>query len=322
MNLHEYRDMLFRSARVAAFEKAIERIVRPGMRVLDLGAGLGTYAFFAAKAGAERVTAVDVSPVIHLARAVAVRNGLDRRIEFVQARAPDGLAGDVFDLVIFEDYPTTFMDAGTWRLLRAIQERHLARDGILLPGGVRFGLAPVKGAALEVVPSTGSKAQRFGIEWGELRSYLANTGRKIHLPPDAIAAEVQPGPRRAILALAGPEAIGADGEWISTGEPIVALAFWFDLDLGDGAWVTNAPGAGGEPWGQWLLPVDPPLEAAPGTTARARVWRETLNDGAPGWMGWSCEADRTKRRGHEFAGLPLSLEDLTGSVGSGQGRMT
>lgn len=317
MNLHEYGDMLFRSPRVAAFEKAIARVVRPGMRVLDLGTGLGTYAFFAAKAGAERVTAVEAGPVVHLARAVAARNGLDGGIEFVRARAPDGLHEDVFDVVIFEDYPTTFMDAATWTLLRAVQERHLARDGVLLPGGVRFGVAPVKGAAWEVAPTTAWETRRFGIDWGELRTHLANSGRRVRLPSSALAAGVRPGPRRAIVPLPTPEAIGAESEWIATGEPIVGLAFWFDLDLGEGAWVTNAPGAGREVWGQWLLPVDPPLEAAPGTLARARVWRETLDDGAPGWMGWSCAAGGAERRGHEFAGLPLSLEDLTGDVGSG-----
>ena len=313
MSVHDYHDMLFHSARIAAFETAIRRSVEPGMRVLDLGTGLGTYAFFAARAGAAHVTAVEADPVIHVARAVAVGNGLARRIDFVHARAPEGLPEGRFDLIIFEDYPTTFMDAGTWRLLRAVEERHLAEGGALLPGGVRFGLAPVKGPRPGTPDAGEGTRRRFGIDWGELRPYLANTGRKVHLPPDALAADAWTGPRLGLLPLPGPGEMGADAQWPSTGDPVVALALWFDLDLGEGAWVSNAPGPRGEPWGQWLLPVDPPLEAPAGVAVRGRVWRETLEDGAPGWMGWSCEADGEKRRGHDFAGLPLSPQDLGAS---------
>ncbi len=312
MSVHYYADLLFRSARVAAFKEAIERVVEPGMRVLDLGTGLGTYALLAARAGAGRVTAIEAHRVIHLARALAAGNGLADRIDFIHARAPEGLPDGVFDLVIFEDYPTTFLDDGTWQLLQAIQARHLAPGGRLLPGGVRFNLAPVTGfpGGAPPVLSADDPGSFLGLDWSGLRPHLANTGRQVHLRSGALAAACQPGPRRPILALPGDDALGAEGEWVSTGRPVVGLAFWFDLDLGEGHWVSNGPGESPEAWGQWFLPVDPPLEAEPGARVTGRAWREVRPDGAPGWMGWSCRTEGTSRRGHEFAGLPLSPEDL------------
>ena len=314
MSLHGYADMVFRSPRIDAFRGAIERVVRPGMRVLDLGTGLGTYATFAARAGAESVTAVDSHRVVHLARSLATRNGLDDRIDFVRARAPEGLSGGPWDVIVFEDYPTPFLDAATHRLLRVLAARHLVPGGVMLPGGVRFGMAAVTGERWSVAASVPPEGRTpFGIDWGELRSLLANAGRKVFLTAASdVLAPGDPGPRRPLLPVPSSEALGVEGAWVASGQPVVGLAVWFDLDLGDGVWVGNAPGGPGEPWGQWLLPVDPPLEAPAGTTIRARVWREALDEGAPGWTGWSCEAGGEVRRGHEFAGLPVALGELGG----------
>lgn len=63
-----------------------------GKRVLDCFTHTGSFALNAAMGGAEHVTAVDVSAsAIEMAKANAVRNGLDNRMDFVVA--------DVFDLL-------------------------------------------------------------------------------------------------------------------------------------------------------------------------------------------------------------------------------
>ncbi|HIS44662.1 MAG TPA: class I SAM-dependent rRNA methyltransferase [Candidatus Scatomorpha merdigallinarum] len=70
---------------------AVARLA-PGKRVLDCFTHTGSFALNAAKAGAERVTAVDVSEsAVSLARANAAMNGLEGNMDF--------LACDVFDLL-------------------------------------------------------------------------------------------------------------------------------------------------------------------------------------------------------------------------------
>ena len=70
---------------------AVARLAR-GKRVLDCFTHTGSFALNAVMGGAEHVTAVDISAsAIEMARANAVRNGLEDRMDFVTA--------DVFDLL-------------------------------------------------------------------------------------------------------------------------------------------------------------------------------------------------------------------------------
>lgn len=95
-----------------------------------------------------------------------------------------------------------------------------------------------------------------------------------------------------------------------------ALILWFDLEPAEGVWLTNAPGPDAGPWGQILLPLDPPLEIEAGSALEAEVRRESFSDGAPGWMTWSARAEgNAEVRGHEFAAYPAALEDLYAGAG-------
>ena len=71
--------------------RAIEKLAR-GKRVLDCFTHTGSFALNAARGGAERVCAVDVSSsAVEMARKNALRNGLDSRMDFLTA--------DVLDLL-------------------------------------------------------------------------------------------------------------------------------------------------------------------------------------------------------------------------------
>ena len=64
---------------------AVARLAR-GRRVLDCFTHTGSFALNAARGGAEHVTAVDISQsAIDMARANAVRNGLEGRMDFLTA---------------------------------------------------------------------------------------------------------------------------------------------------------------------------------------------------------------------------------------------
>ncbi len=74
------------------YNRAAAARLAPGRRVLDCFTHTGAFALNCAKAGAEKVTAVDVSAdALAQARKNAERNGLTDRMEFVQA--------DVFELL-------------------------------------------------------------------------------------------------------------------------------------------------------------------------------------------------------------------------------
>lgn len=68
--------------------RQVERVVRPGHRVLDVGTGSGILAIAAARAGAGYVLGVDIDPLaVDAARANVRRNRLGRRVQIREGSA-------------------------------------------------------------------------------------------------------------------------------------------------------------------------------------------------------------------------------------------
>lgn len=313
MSLLYYANLLVSANRIEAFRRGIEEGVRPGDRVLEIGSGLGTFAFFAARAGAGSVVAVDSEPVIHVAETVALGNGLADRVEFVRGSLPEVELSGKFDVVIYEDFRTHLLDMKTFGMLRDVQERSMAEGARMIPGAARLGVAPVHAESvhLETFPLEVTGYDRFGLDWSMIRPFLANSPRRVSLTPDHLLGDAAYGPRLPLKPVPQADDLRVAGSWIvEDGGVACALALWFELELHDDGWLSNAPREDAEPWGQWLLPVDPPLVLSPGQKLEASVWRESVADGAPGFTAWECRVGDEVRRGHEFAGTPLGLQDL------------
>lgn len=308
--LDYYVSLLDNPTRLSAFRAGIEAAVRPGDRVLDLGTGVGTYAFLAARAGAGHVWGVDRDPVVRVARALAVANGLKDRVTFLQGEVP-GVALPEVDVLIFEDFPTAFLDPGVRALLASVAPL-LAPGGRTVPLAGRLHLAPV--AAFEawrrsLPPSEDRDALDFA--WEPLRALAANTPRQVTLAPEHLLAPAAASAPIPLLPPPGPAALRVDGAWVtSEASTVHGLLLWFDLEVAPGVWLSNEPSPTPEPWRQLLLPVDPPLEVAEGARVEAAAWREGEPGGRPGWLVWELRAGGDVRRGHEFAGQPLELGDL------------
>ena len=135
-----YYHMFVDPLKAGAYLRALERQVKPGMRVLDVGAGVGIFSVAAAKLGAERVWAVESRPILETARALAEENGVADRIELVRGDLFDPAVaksiGEV-DLVVSEFIGDEIFDEEI--LLKTIWMRDLylgERGGRLLPRGL------------------------------------------------------------------------------------------------------------------------------------------------------------------------------------------
>ncbi|MDX1567862.1 MAG: class I SAM-dependent methyltransferase [Longimicrobiales bacterium] len=310
MSLDYYIGLLEHEDRIEAIRRGIEEAVQDGDRVLDLGTGLGTFSFFAARAGAERVWAVDHHPIIHLARELARANDLDDRIEFVRGRVPDVDLPPDIDVLVFEDFPRRFLDDGVFRMLLTFEETLLARGGRMVPGRARLSIAP---ADIESARSGATSGPRYGIDWSAARRYWANHPRPSFVPPGSLVGTPVTGPSLPLIPVPRASALRIQGEWgMNVPTRVDALVHWFDLEAAPGMWVTNEPSAAAGPWGQMLLPLDPPLDLNEGEVLEVEARREELSDGAPGWVVWRARVQGTDRevRGHEFAGFPARLDDL------------
>ena len=135
-----------------------EQVVAPAAAVLDMGSGSGVCALFAARHAA-RVVAVDVSPAaVRCTRLNALLNHLEDRVDIRQGDLFEPLAGERFDLVLFNPpfllgAPKDHRDAA-WRSNDAA-----ARFGAGLGTHLRSG-----GAALVLLSSFGDACALFESE--------------------------------------------------------------------------------------------------------------------------------------------------------------
>jgi ribosomal protein L11 methyltransferase len=106
--------------------RALEDTVRPGSRVLDLGAGSGILAIAAAKIGAAHVEAVEIDPIaVRVCRANVVRNGVEHAVAIREGTL--GLAADgdpMYDLAVANI------------TIRVLLDLHDALAGHLRPGAL------------------------------------------------------------------------------------------------------------------------------------------------------------------------------------------
>ncbi len=310
MNAGDYLNMLSDAERIRVFKRAIERCVAPADIVLDLGTGLGTYAMFAARAGA-RVIAVDGDPVIELAKKLAADNGLSDRITFLSGWLNQLEPPERADVLIFEDYTSHLASPETAKLLEDARRRWLKPGARSIPGRVRLQVAPV--SCTEVYERlTNFDGASFGLDLGALTYRVLNEQHEMTLPEGVLLGE----PRTALdydpVSVA---ALRVDfaGEWRASRDgELHGLAIWIDLDLGEGSVYSNAPGEGPPPpiWGQVLLPLLQPVGVRAGDAITARV--ATLGPGAaePIWWSWRVRAGDTEQDLNTFRAAPLSLAAL------------
>ncbi|PYN15463.1 MAG: hypothetical protein DME05_11745, partial [Candidatus Rokuibacteriota bacterium] len=142
--LDEHRLYLADTARVSAFQRAIEEVVTPGDVVLDLGAGTGILGLMACRAGAKRVYAVDEGPIIGLAHEVAAANGCQDRITHVKGLSTRVELPERVDVVLADQIGRFGFESGILEYFGDARARFLKSAGVMVPSEIGLVVAPVE----------------------------------------------------------------------------------------------------------------------------------------------------------------------------------
>ena len=307
--LQHYRQLIDDPVRLGAFQRAIASVVKPGDVVADIGCGLGTYAIFAARAGARRVFAVDDSPIVEVAREVVRDSGADGVVELMSGYSTALEPPERCDVVIFEDYLTTLVSPGKARVVADLETRWLKPGGRLMPPRARMWLAPVEDPEghLRIDRFHWSKDRVFGIDFSSTRRRVFASAHACKLGAGALLGAPELAHDYDLLHLRRVEVSATRTLPASRDGVVHGLLLWFELELA-GAWLGTGPLAPPSAWQQTLFPLATPIPVSAGAPIDSALQAAPLGEVLV-WR-WSVASGGRRADANSLEGTPMRAEAL------------
>ena len=269
-SLADYLWMIADEPRVAAYTAAIRAAVRPGDRVLEVGAGFGFFSAIAARAGASRVDAVDTNPAVHLGPRLAAVNGCADRIAFHHTDVAGLTLAERADVVVSDLRGPTPLAGRALATLIDVRRRLLRDGGIMIPASDTLFVAPARVPA-SVSRDVHAAYGRAGIVMTPIERVIQDTPYRCVIEPADLVAPGQPWARVDYGTLASADVKGATQWDIAEDASIAGLAVWFDTVLIEGVGFSAAPGAPTRVYRQLLLPLQTAVAVARGHRLRVTL---------------------------------------------------
>jgi protein arginine N-methyltransferase 1 len=307
-----YAGMIADRVRMDSYVRALERAVRPGCVVLDIGAGTGIFSLLACRFGARRVYAVEPDNAIEVAREIAAANGYANRIVFIQDLSTRITLPERADVIIsdlrgvlplFQQHISSIADA---------RRRHLAPGGALIPQRDILWAAIVEAPDLYREHFALPAEPAYGFDMRAARRLIANTWRRATVKAEQLLTEPLDWHVLDYTALESPNA-SADLIWtMNRAGNAHGLLLWFDAVLAEGIGFSNAPGVTELIYGNAFFPWAEPVSVAAGDRVLVSLaanlvgedylWRwetRVLDQGNPGQV-------KAHFRQSTFFGAPVS----------------
>ncbi len=306
-HLQRHRAMLVDQVRVAAFDRAIRAVVKPGDVVVDVGSGTGILSLLALRAGASFVHAIEQGPIGGLIRPLAVANGFADRVEVHRAWSQRVELDTKVDVVIGELIGHLGVDEGIIGIFADLRARFLEPGGIVLPTLLEVWAAPTSLAGPrenEIAPWERPIAGLdFSLVAPEARSH-------VHLANVSTAELLAPGARMFAADLTRETSTYQQGESqfiIEREGTFEGVGVWFRSELAPDVWIDNAPESTATHWYHGFLAIRP----EPVLPRDVVVLRLSTNDGVA-WS-WSGEVRRGSERVATFSESCIPLPFASGT---------
>jgi len=307
-----YRDLLQDTVRIEAYRRAILDVVRKDDIVVEIGTGVGTYAHFAAQAGAKKVFAIEHSPIIHLAKEIARGNGLADRIEFISGHSAHMSLPEKADVLIIEEFESFFFTQTLYNVIARARRQLLKPDATSLPTAASLFVAPIDSPDLyDSVAFAGQSGSDdgLGIDWTKANEMAMNSH---HVKEVSSSLLLAPGQvvRQLNLMQERDDSFVSQSSFISKGGTVHGLAGWFELELSDDVTLSTAPDRPQTCWAQSYFPIQDPIPTSQGESIGVTFKHLRAKGGLNSWFAWGVSTGTAACRGSTFQGAPFSLNDL------------
>ena len=241
-SLAGYGEMIADEIRTGAYARALERAVRPGSTVLDLGAGSGIMSLLACQYGARKVYAIEPNEMIEVARELARENGFADRIEFIRELSTKAKLPERVDVIVADLRGVLPLFSSHLPSLADARQRFLAEDGVMIPRRDTLWACVVESPqAVQDLLGAWTNGKR-GLAFDAARRYATDTWTRCRVDPENLLAEPQ---RWTEIDYAQPLPANRKGSpafRIARSGTGHGLVLWFDTELADGIGYSNAPG--------------------------------------------------------------------------------
>lgn len=260
--------MMNDSVRNFAYEKAIAKVVKPGMTVFEIGTGSGLLSMFAARAGAAHVWSCEkTAPIRNVAREIIKKNGFSQKITLIDkwstnVQIPKDIP-DKVDVIIAEIFGAGLLEE------QAVHFFNDARVRLLKPGGAMIPYCAVMSAVLIESPSIFERAivgQVSGLDLKLFNGLHDDPALQVNLNTvdyRELSEHIQ------LQSLNFRESILPEEEFqvkipVKKSGTCHGVAMWFQLDLSDGISINTSPTSLHTHWDQSVQVFEKPFEIKEG----------------------------------------------------------
>lgn len=280
--IDEHRRYVGDAARLAAYDRALRVLVRPGDVVIDLASGTGVLGLLACRAGASRVYAIEVGPVAELARRFAEANGWSDRIVRVRSHSARATLPELGDLLVADQMGPFGIDAGIVDMFADARARLLRPAAQVVPATIELVVAPISDSRTHG-RITSWRKRPAGFDMSAALEASANTVRPIRIRGDYLLGD----PVRLVAVDLAREPIqplcGRVVLRVSRTGVLHGVGGWFDATLAPSITLTNSPVSPERiDRRQAFFPLDEPVAVREGDTVDTTL-RILPSDGIYAW---------------------------------------
>ncbi len=263
--------MILDKLRLEAYLAAMEKVIKPGDVVLDIGAGPAILSMLAVRMGARKVIAVECNPSIRLGKRLIQINDLSKTVQCIQGLSTELTLESPADVIIADLRGVLpFFSQNIPSIIDA-------RERLLAPGGTLIGCKDTLFSAPVEHPEEYRRVEepwrinQFGLDLTAAAEFEINRWSKVNLRPTQLLADGRNWETLDYRTVTQPSAHGRLSWEIQRVGRLHGIATWFDAELAPGAKISNHPNEPELIYGQAFMPVPRAIDVQPGFHLDAQI---------------------------------------------------